>query len=303
VNKDGYEYIWIDTCCIDKSSSAELSEAINSMFRWYQEAAVCYTYLSDGPPRKEGDPWKEGSKFRESRWFTRGWTLQELIAPKNMEFFSEVWSKLGSKSALLDLLSDITGIDKMVLQHRLFSDLGIAKKMSWASNRTTTRVEDRAYSLLGLFDVNMPLLYGEGQKAFIRLQEEILKQTDDESLFAHKTGEIKFSLRPSYSSLTSSLFAQSPDCFAQSANIVPYTRRTDPRIPRDKRKHASIPSLITNKGLQLQVFGCPFICRRQGFLIDGWLMVLDCQLEDDVFSRPAVFLSLSNFRTRSIHTF
>ncbi len=185
--KDGYEYIWIDTCCIDKSSSAELSEAINSMYRWYKEAAICYAYLSDVLSSEVEDPWHNRSRFRKSRWFTRGWTLQELIAPRQLIFLSESWTELGTKTELVKLISDITTIDRDILLSGNIgrSTVSVARRMSWAARRITTRVEDRAYSLLGIFDVNMPLLYGEGYKAFIRLQEEILKQTDDESIFAN----------------------------------------------------------------------------------------------------------------------
>jgi len=159
--QDGYEYIWIDTCCIDKSSSAELSEAINSMYLWYSKAAICYAYLSDVDPRDPRNPkYLElvSSSFRKSRWFTRGWTLQELIAPTRMAFLSKDWNKLGNKQDFLRLLSDITDIDHEVLRNvRTRSNISVARKMSWAAKRTTTRVEDRAYSLLGIFDVNMPL--------------------------------------------------------------------------------------------------------------------------------------------------
>jgi hypothetical protein len=156
---DGYDYIWIDTCCIDKLSSAGLSEAINSMYLWYSKAAICFAYLSDVEPRKSEDPELASSSFRKSRWFTRGWTLQELIAPEHMVFLSKNWTKLGNKDRFYRLLSDITSIDTDVLQYsEAISRISVARKMSWAARRITTRVEDRAYSLLGIFDLNMPLL-------------------------------------------------------------------------------------------------------------------------------------------------
>ena len=181
--KDGYGYIWVDTCCIDKSSSAELSEAINSMYKWYQNAEKCYAYLADVPTG--ADLWPKQSSFRRSRWFTRGWTLQELIAPSNLIFYSAEWLYLGTRYVLSSLLTEITGVDYTILAGaRGIENASIAKKMSWASNRVTTRVEDIAYCLMGLFAVNMPMLYGEGDRAFIRLQEEIIKNSDDQSLFA-----------------------------------------------------------------------------------------------------------------------
>ncbi|CEJ93635.1 hypothetical protein VHEMI09212 [[Torrubiella] hemipterigena] len=181
--KQSYDYIWIDTCCIDKSSSAELSEAINSMFQWYRGAAVCYAYLSDVP---EPDPLEAERSFRSSRWFTRGWTLQEMLAPASVEFYNADWYRLGAKTdiALYSHITEICGIDELTLRGGNLEHVSIARKMYWASNRTTTRIEDAAYSLLGIFDVNMPLLYGEGTKAFRRLQEEILRKSDDPSIFA-----------------------------------------------------------------------------------------------------------------------
>jgi hypothetical protein len=182
---DGYEWVWVDTCCIDKSSSAELSEAINSMFRWYKEAGICYAYLADVP--FDDDLPASGSAFSNSRWFKRGWTLQELIAPKEVVFCSREWTKLGRRSdnPLTSLISEITRIDYFVLKDsKHVLQRSIAERMSWASRRETTRSEDIAYCLMGLFGVNMPLLYGEGERAFIRLQEEILKRSNDPSLFA-----------------------------------------------------------------------------------------------------------------------
>jgi hypothetical protein len=175
----GLKYFWIDTCCIDKSSSAELSESINSMYNWYAKSVVCYAYLEDV------DYSNGRESIRKSRWFTRGLTLQELITPGRMEFFDGQWMLIGKKFGLSALLSDITSIPKNIFEDP--SELmlcSVARRMSWAAHRETTREEDIAYCLLGIFDVSMPLLYGEGARAFTRLQEEILKETDDQSLFA-----------------------------------------------------------------------------------------------------------------------
>ncbi|KAI6042336.1 heterokaryon incompatibility protein-domain-containing protein [Pisolithus marmoratus] len=186
--KDGYEWLWSDTCCIDKRSSAELSEAINSMYRWYRNAHVCYAYLHDV---EESDfPTRPANKFSKSNgwpeWFARGWTLQELVAPKQLEFFNKDWLCIGNKRRLAPILEDITRIPIEVLRDGLggAKNLGVAQIMSWAADRKTTRVEDRAYSLLGLFDVSMPMLYGEGNKAFRRLQLEIIRTSSDHSIFA-----------------------------------------------------------------------------------------------------------------------
>jgi hypothetical protein len=174
----------LSRCCIDKTSSAELSEAINSMFRWYEKAETCYAYLSDVPDGAGLVPAQVRARFAASRWFTRGWTLQELIAPRYVLFFSRHWKYFGTKESLCDQISAITGIDTDTLLGAGLEHVSVARKMSWASCRNTTRIEDSAYCLLGLFDVNMPLLYGEGQKAFQRLQEEILRSSHDYSLFA-----------------------------------------------------------------------------------------------------------------------
>ncbi|KAI1772682.1 heterokaryon incompatibility protein-domain-containing protein [Hypoxylon cercidicola] len=188
------QYAWVDTCCIDKSSSAELSEAINSMFRWYQEAAVCFAYLIDAslePVNHEGssDGGDEAAmveQLRGCRYFTRGWTLQELLAPKNVELFDVNWKYMGTKdSQLLDTLSEVTGIEPMYLKDGDYIwSATVGTRMRWASKRETTRLEDTAYCLLGIFGINMPLIYGEGEKAFLRLQEEICKQSNDLYLFA-----------------------------------------------------------------------------------------------------------------------
>lgn len=177
----GYNRVWIDTICIDKSSSAELSEAINSMFAFYTYATVCLAFLSD----VDAAGGHEG--FQNSRWFTRGWTLQELLAPDDVQFFDRKWQPLGSKSQpeITELISMTTGIAKLYLRKDgPLSSASVSDRMSWAAKRETTRIEDASYCLLGIFDINMPLLYGEADKAFLRLQEEILKVSTDHTIFA-----------------------------------------------------------------------------------------------------------------------
>jgi hypothetical protein len=195
----GYEWAWIDTCCIDKSSSSELSEAINSMYSWYRGAAVCLTYLEDVPSAQllsSGDVSSDTYwlAFANSRWFTRGWTLQELVASRQIEFYAEDWTIIGTKKTLVDRLGEITSIDTWYLNFPERAEnnsyVSVAQIMSWASKRETTRAEDMAYCLMGMFDINMPLLYGEGyQKAFLRLQGEILKVSTDSTLFAWTASE------------------------------------------------------------------------------------------------------------------
>ncbi|KAH8885371.1 hypothetical protein GQ53DRAFT_829087 [Thozetella sp. PMI_491] len=261
----GYNYIWIDTCCIDKTSSAELSEAINSMFQWYKKAAICYAYLEDV---KYGYHDIKGGVFhylcQHSRWFTRGWTLQELIAPDDVMFYGADWGFLGSKGDedVRISLAGITGVDARVLGGVIpTSDVSIATRMRWASRRETTRVEDLAYSLMGLFDVNMPLLYGEGTKAFIRLQE-ILKGSDDHSIFAWMSQDDNIS-----ESHLCGLLAESPAVFAEVENYRPLP----PAMSR-----GSTAWTITNHGLRLSLFLQPAMSEDGIITPDEYNAVLEC---------------------------
>jgi hypothetical protein len=214
--RHGYEYGWVDTCCIDKSSSSELSEAINSMYRWYKEAKVCYTYLADVPKPSDINDKDWLDVLAKSRWFTRGWTLQELIAPRKLVFYSDAWEVIGKKGKLRGHISKITGIHKEVLEDGVLKDVSVAEKMSWASKRTTTRPEDIAYCLLGIFGVNMTLLYGEREGAFFRLQRQMVEELYDQSLFAWEMSEPDDDLlegRPR------GLFAPSPANFVNSSKV------------------------------------------------------------------------------------
>jgi hypothetical protein len=174
--KDGLQYFWVDSCCIDKSSSSELQEAINSMFQWYRSAAKCYVYLADvstGKHSRYSQPlWHLA--FSQSRWFTRGWTLQELLAPLSVEFFSREGKPLGNKKSLDVQVQHVTGIATRALRSNSLSEFSVDERMSWATNRKTTIEEDQAYCLLGIFDIYLPLIYGEGKEnAFRRLRKEI----------------------------------------------------------------------------------------------------------------------------------
>lgn len=247
--KRGLLWAWVDACCIDKSSSAELSEAINSMYTWYQRSEMCFAYLSDVP--NDANPRPMRSSFRLSRWFSRGWTLQELIAPAQVIFYGANWSFIGDKLLLCMVLEDTTGIPcDLLLGHKGMECFSIAQRMAWASKRQTTRVEDTAYCLLGLCDINMPLLYGEGVKAFRRLQEEIIKQTDDQSLFA-------WTVEPNspMAWTLGSVLATSPADFARSSQI--------------HRLHEELgdPSVVTKKGVQIHAPLLPI----RGYPIDRLL--------------------------------
>jgi hypothetical protein len=186
--RDGIQYFWVDTCCIDKSSSAELSESINSMFRWYRDAAKYYVYLSDvsGPAfenynKPERLLWE--LVFKKSKWFTRGWTLQELLASGSVEFFSREGNRLGDKKTLEREIHEITGIAIPALRGAPLCTFGVDERLSWAESRQTKRKEDKAYSLLGIFDVYMTPIYGEGRDhAFKRLLKKIAKYDSDDTL-------------------------------------------------------------------------------------------------------------------------
>ena len=179
--RDGLQYFWVDTCCIDKSNNAELSEAINSMFRWYSQSTKCYVYLLDvlGSAISTDDlPWE--SAFRNSKWFTRGWTLQELISPASVEFFSAEGILLGDKTSMEKQIHEITNIPVQALRGNPLSEFTVAERLSWAANRKTTRKEDQAYCLLGIFAVFLSPIYGEEENAFARLEDEIERRSMSE---------------------------------------------------------------------------------------------------------------------------
>lgn len=256
---DNLEWAWIDSCCIDKTSSAELSEAINSMFRWYRDAEICYAYLSDvsGPLTNS----ENMDAFRFSKWFTRGWTLQELLAPDELTFFDKNWLEIGTKEGLRENISKVTGIEHLFN----FEDASVAQKMSWASRRETTRLEDQAYCLLGIFGVNMPPLYGEGPSAFLRLQLEIMRISNDETIFAWEDDSVT----------SSGLLAASPSAFRYSYDIVALVSLRTQVAQRP-------PYSMTNKGLEISVqfrehtaawgstghyWAAPLNCAREGTIL------------------------------------
>ncbi|KAL2272004.1 hypothetical protein VTJ83DRAFT_1375 [Remersonia thermophila] len=243
--QQGFNYVWIDTCCIDKRSSSELSEAINSMFSWYQLSHVCYAYLSDVHDWDEsGREYGRSELLQQldrSRWFRRGWTLQELIAPRCVELYTANWTCIGKKDDddLLPLLSRASLVDECVLGGVIpVYAMSVAKRMFWASKRETTRIEDVAYCLLGIFGINMPLLYGEGTRAFVRLQQEIIKATNDQSIFAWycvtPVPGPHFVDGGVHSYQFPGALADSPKCFALSGDIWPHKSASN-GIPLEKQ--------------------------------------------------------------------
>ena len=175
---DGLEYFWIDTCCINQKSSSELSEALNSMFRWYRNSRHCYVYLSDVSFKNPNDLQQTlEADFRQSRWFTRGWTLQELLAPSSVKFFSEEANLIGDKKTLVQPIHEITRIPVTALSGTPLAEFTTGTRMKWASNRQTKRAEDKAYCLFGILNVHMCPIYGEGgEEAWDRLKEVVEKK-------------------------------------------------------------------------------------------------------------------------------
>lgn len=232
--ESGLKYGWVDTCCIDKRSSAELSESINSMYRYYAESDVCFIYLAD----VRASDGEEGVRVRmeKSKWFTRGWTLQELIAPSRRRVYDTDWTRImgdRSKEGLHTALATAAGIPRGVLDDsNPISSFCVAERMRWVSERLTTREEDMAYCLMGLFDVHMPIIYGEGvRKAFRRLQMEIMQTSFDQSLFAWRAEDYE----------ESGLLARHPSDFSR----MPYLSLWGPRYLS--------PYTMTNVGLSVRL--------------------------------------------------
>jgi len=285
---DGLGYLWMDTCCIDKTSSAEMSEAINSMYEWYYNAKKCYAYLVDVSVDQPTDGNLEAyellrvlrsfrqaelselycrvdlaaeylpdasefnRQFHQSEWFERGWTLQELLAPRELEFFNRDWKHIGDRVRHQELISKRTNIDVDYLTGvRSTEQASIATRMSWAASRKTTRKEDKAYCLMGLFLVSMPMLYGEGDRAFIRLQEEIMRHSDDQSLFAwatpseapdSKSSNVKAARSTVAENVKHGLLADSPKAFADSHSVIPWSNIKE-----------QSPFVMTNLGLSIDL--------------------------------------------------
>lgn len=292
-HEDDVDAFWIDTCCINKDSSAELQEAINSMYAWYRDAKVCYAYLDDVDASSSTMAAETGSKIRASEWFTRCWTLQELIAPRKVVFFDRTWQRLGTRDDMVDLMSSITTIPKnLLLGEARLSDFSVAQRMSWAACRHASRVEDESYSLLGLFGTSLPMLYGEGSRAFIRLQEEIIRNSADQSILAwqHAGEGWRHAGEGVLGSRTDTILAQSVSNFASCSDVVPTTNS------------APLPFRLTNIGLeiQLQVFeledpsryGAPLDERFQNQEISGKFALLQCRSTVDptqAFTLPLAF--------------
>ncbi|KAF2689095.1 hypothetical protein K458DRAFT_329214 [Lentithecium fluviatile CBS 122367] len=254
---DGFEWVWIDTCCIDKRSSSELSESINSMYRYYWQAEICYAYLVDATFNEYAY-----LGVADIRWFQRGWTLQELLAPSVVEFYNQEWQLLGTKCGLATIIQHVTRIEKKYLLDRhSIQDASVATKFSWASLRQTTRVEDTAYCLLGLVDVNMTMLYGEGTKAFYRLQLELLKKSNEHTIFTWELAK----------SLTGPILCPSPAGFFHSSRIRPTQEIVCAEHEMTNRGLRMRLPCIWEDGRCLAILNCQYEDHLQGGYIGIWL--------------------------------
>ena len=291
---DGLRYAWVDTCCIDKRSSAELSEAINAMYRWYSEAQLCYAHLADVSSLyfdKARSLQSTATSYPKtvwglstSRYFTRGWTLQEVLAPMHVIFFDQNWAEIGTKASLLENLVELMGVpSKALLQPLTVQSHSVADRMSWASKRETSREEDQAYSLLGIFGISMPLLYGEGKKAFHRLQLQILSESNDRSIFAWATTDTY----KSYGDRDGiSVLADSPAPFSYEDHIHKSLLPQQDILPSDT------PITITNIGLSVSL---PIMTISDG----SYVALLNCFHDEQCIAIHVTGESHSNTRSRS----
>ena len=251
-------HVWIDTCCVDQQNPAEVSMSVNSMFRWYSQAVCCFVYLHDHTPK---DTRRSMLSMNRCEWFQRGWTLQELIASPEVEFFSADWRPVGRKSDLYvaKRLGQITGIEvNVVLDPSEIQKSKLSLRFPWAAGRITRFEEDCAYSLLGIFNVQMSTLYGEGEdSAFRRLQEEIIKYSNDHSIFAWHNSDADPTAQVG-------LLAPSANCFQTF-----YTYR---RAPQSSPR----PYATTNKGLEIELF----LLQDHGQTPDVWVASLDCEHDE-----------------------
>ncbi|KAJ8111178.1 hypothetical protein OPT61_g6167 [Boeremia exigua] len=293
---DGYSWAWIDTCCIDKANSSELSEAINSMFKWYQKAGVCYVYLTDIDLDRRQD-------FFVSRWWTRAWTLQELLAPGFVQFFDMNWRRIGTKADIIDAHT-------LCNSHGIHSN-SVAQRMSWAAHRKATRAEDVAYSLLGIFQISMTMLYGEGEGAFLRLQKEIVHATDDLSLFAWNLAPVPLEYirsaategtgnhRTKMSISPLGMFASHPSDFKDSKDIDVFPRYIgDARIEEQHGNLTFYAPMISSSDCYMPILRnweasslfwialLPCGMRGRPHMLLGLILMVHAQIEGNSYRQP-----------------
>ncbi len=274
-SQDGLQYFWVDTCCINKQDKEELTYALNAMFAWYRKSQICYCYMYD-VPKHDLDPEHKDSKFRKSRWFTRGWALQELLAPLYLIFFNCAWEEIGTKSSLKGIVADITGIAPSILVLNKGGDVSVAQRLSWAAERQTSVAADKSYCLLGLLGVNIPMKLrtsnGKGieedeedeEKTFFRFQVQMLKTSDDQSLFCWQ--EPPGEKRPS-----AGLLARSPRHFKNCNRFY----------QSHERRQASKRLTFSKKGLRIRLPLIPDPDRSPGE-DDVYLAIMACHKKPDI---------------------
>ncbi|KAI6012969.1 heterokaryon incompatibility protein-domain-containing protein [Pisolithus marmoratus] len=283
-SEDRLSWVWVDTCCVKKESSSELSEAINSMYQWYASSDRCYAYLYDMDDfalPADCDEKRFPGLNGWPKWFSRGWTLQELVAPSEVNFFNRKWEPIGSKKSLASILSSITRIPRSILEEGFSSNCSsVAQVISWAADRRTARVEDQAYSLSGLLGVHMPMLYGEGRNAFHRLQLEVIRVYNDQSIFAwgwtRTTGG------------SSTFLADDPNCFRDCSDIVVmdhhrFTRAIREELSNDEHVRISEIRVFTGANAGIQIWLPLKPCRRSSSFFEAKLA---CRDQSDGYSGP-----------------
>lgn len=235
----------------DATASHKNSSIISGIFKQYslikKSPDSCYAYLSD----VHGSA---SDNIRKSQWLERGWTLQELLAPRTVDFYDANWENIGSKATLAEMLSQTTGISISALLGADLSAFTVADRMSWASRRRTTRVEDKSYCLLGIFGVNMPLLYGEGEeRSFLRLQEEILKITEDYTIFAWADDQAHDITRGHCPGLLASSVSKFNGFSAsQGLGLGPFlTMKHSDLVKSDEEDYPDEPPSLTSRGLRI----------------------------------------------------
>ncbi|KAL4070100.1 hypothetical protein V8B97DRAFT_2047969 [Scleroderma yunnanense] len=250
------------------------------MYQWYQNSKVCYAYLhnipgASFPTESDKEKYHESNGWPE--WFSHGWTLQEMIALENVQFFNQDWQSIGDKRTLACTLEEITQVPSYILTDGLSTYRPcIAQIMSWAADRKTTRVKDRAYSLLGLLDVNMPMLYGEGNRAFQRLQLEIIRVSDDQSISAWGAGD------DGDGGWTGSILADDPSFFwdcgnMESINRDEFIREVVKNVAPEEELHSIEDHFgvfpVTNRGIQIWMLLRPL--ENSDSVFEAWLPCLD----------------------------
>ncbi|KAF7532918.1 hypothetical protein G7054_g7536 [Neopestalotiopsis clavispora] len=309
--RDALQHFWVDTCCIDKTSSSELTEAINSMFRWYRNAARCYVYLTDVSTRSAEPQSSWQHQFEQSRWFSRGWTLQELLAPVSVMFFSVEGDYLGDRESLQNTIHRITKIPVAALRGAGLGQFSNHERLAWAMSRQTTREEDAAYCLLGIFDVFLPLIYGEGRThAIARLLERVNQQTGASAISiqpSHPPQQVSVSNVAS-TPLFDPRWRRGSTCWTFGIEIEMQTKPHKIRLSADAiLYYEKVAAAIRKRGLQAKADDLQNPHRKYPEHYDKWWITKHTSLESSkqLIAMEAVspILSVSGPWENEINTF